>query len=131
MLVAVVAMTDGSQRLAGCTFESRATLRGPMRRSRSGAIDRRQLAAARSRSAWVIDTCASFSASAKVAEVTGGPDVGPVPNVGGAPGVADGAGDGDFSAGCCPLQAAETARTPSGAVIRNCLRVFIGDLRRQ
>jgi hypothetical protein len=125
----MVAMTDGFQLLAGWTWASSATLRGPTRRSRSGAIERRQLAAARLRSASVIDTCASFSASANVAEFTGGPDVGPVPKVGGAPGVVvAGGGDGDLSGDCCPLQAAETPSKPAGAAIKNCLRVFISDL---
>ena len=73
-------------------FGSIATLRGPVRRSRSGAIDARQLAAAIWRSAGVIVTCASFSASANVVGVTGGPDTGPVPNVGGAPAVVEDAG---------------------------------------
>ena len=42
------------------------------------------------RSAPLIVTRASFSASAKVDEDTAGPDTGPVPKVGGAPGVAGG-----------------------------------------
>ena len=40
------------------------------------------------RSAGVIVTCISFSASANVAGVTAGPEPARVPNVGGAPGVA-------------------------------------------
>ena len=79
---------------------SRARGRAPARpssdrscRSRSGAIDRRQLAAAISRSPAVIVTCASFSASANVEAATGGPDAGDVPKVGGAPGVAGGSRD--------------------------------------
>ena len=52
-----------------------------------------QVEAAMSRSAGVIVTCASFSASANVADDTGGPDTGPVPNVGGAPAVVDGVVD--------------------------------------
>jgi len=62
-------------------------VRGPTRRSSSGAIERCHVDAAISRSAAFIVTCASFSASANVAADTGGPDTGPVPNVGGAPGV--------------------------------------------
>ena len=71
-----------------------ATLRGPVRRSRYGAIDCRHESAACWRSAGVIVTCISFSASAKVAGVNAGPEPAPVPNVGGAPGVAGGAGAG-------------------------------------
>ena len=68
-----------------------------MRRSSSGASERCQLDAAISRSAGRIVTCTSFSASANVAADTGGPVTGPVPNVGGAPGVA--AGDAGGGAG--------------------------------
>ena len=73
---ALAPASNGFQRVAGATSGSSATLRGPTRRSSSGAIDRRQLAAAISRSAAVIVTCASFSASAKVDADTGGPDAG-------------------------------------------------------
>src|SRR4029079_16088873 len=48
---------------------------------------------------------------------------GPVPNAGGAPGVAGGAATGALCGS--PRQAAVAASTPSGAVIRNCLRVFM------
>ena len=131
-MVYMVVRTVGFQLVAGRTWASSATLRGPTRRSRSGAIERRQLVAARLRSASVIDTCASFSASANVAEVTGGPDVGPVPKVGGAPGVvAGGAEAGVWPIDGCPLHAAETPSKPTGAAIKNCLRLFIGDFRRQ
>jgi hypothetical protein len=62
--------------------------RGPVRRSRYPAIDVRQLSVACFRSAAVIVTCVSFSASAKVAAVMSGPAAGSVPNADGAPGVA-------------------------------------------
>jgi hypothetical protein len=68
-------------------------------------------------------TCASFSASANVDADTGGPVTGPVPKVGGAPGAADevaGAADGGSL-----RHATAAARAPSGAAIRNCLRVFM------
>jgi hypothetical protein len=97
-------------------------LRGPVRRSSNGAIDRCQLAAAISRWAALIVTCASFSASAKVAGATAGPETGPVPKVGGAPGVAGAEPPvlrGSLS------HATEAASAPSGAVIRNRRRVFI------
>src|SRR5688500_1508521 len=76
--------STGFQRVAGASSGSKAIFRGPTRRSRSGAIDRRQLIAAISRSAVLIVTCTSFSASAKVDGDTAGPDTGAVPNVGGA-----------------------------------------------
>jgi hypothetical protein len=74
-------------------------------------------------------TCTSFSASANVPAETGGPLIGPVPNVGGAPGVDAGAagpigdaeGDGDDG----PPQAAAAATAPSGAARRNSRRVFM------
>src|SRR3954466_7280246 len=73
----------GFHRVAGATVASIESLRGPVRRSSSGAIDRGQVAAAVWRSDSVSVTRASFSASAKVAAETGGPDTGPVPKVGG------------------------------------------------
>jgi hypothetical protein len=85
-------------------------------------MDWRQLAAAISRSATVIVTCASFSASANVDGETGGPDIGPVPKVGGAPGVVGGAGGVPT---CGSARRAIAASAPIGAVIRNCLRVFM------
>src|SRR6185436_11423574 len=84
----------GFHRVAGAVLGSIATFLGPARRSRNGAIERRQLAAACSRSAGLIVTCASFSASSKVDAETGGPETGPVPKVGGAPATPDGGGDG-------------------------------------
>src|SRR5579862_1889255 len=68
----------GFQRVAGAFAGSSATLRGPVRRSRYGAMDDRQLAAAISRFALVIVTWASFSASAKVVVETAGPTPGAV-----------------------------------------------------
>src|SRR5439155_5328197 len=114
---------DGLQRVAGATFASRETLRGPTRRSTSGAIVRCQLAAAIWRSLALIDTCARRSASANVAVETGGPVTGPVPNVGGAPGVAGAAGGGAFRSP--PRHATTAPSAPIGAVSRNCLRVFM------
>ena len=76
----------GFQIVAGATDASIATLRGPTRRSRSGAIDVRQLFDAISRSAGVIVTSTSFSASAKVFGETSGPTPRAVLNAGGAPG---------------------------------------------
>src|SRR5215211_5544438 len=70
---------------AGATFGSIVTFLGPTRRSSNGARERRQLPAACSRSAELMLTCMSLSASANVDAETGGPDTGPVPNVGGAP----------------------------------------------
>src|SRR5881296_2603618 len=76
----------GCHREYGASVDSMATLRGPVRRSESGAIDFRQLPAACSRSLAVICRFTSFSASAKVAADTAGPNSGAVPKAGGAPG---------------------------------------------
>src|SRR5262245_30250816 len=122
----------GFHRVAGATSASSATLRGPTRRSSCGAIDRGQVAAAISRSAALIVTCISFSASAKVAGDTGGPAAGALANVGGAPGVVGGVPGGGVGGVatvvlCGSLrQAIAAPSAPIGAVIRNCLRVFIG-----
>jgi len=94
-----------------------------VRRSRSGAIDRRQLSAAISRSPALISTCASFSASANVDGATAGPETGAVANVGGAPGVVGGA-DAEGGLWASRPHATAAPSTESGAVIRNCLRVF-------
>ncbi len=77
---------------AGTSPAVSTALRGPIRRSTSGAIDVRQLPAAISRSADRIDTCISFSASANVEAVTSGPVPAEVLNAAGAPGVAGGSG---------------------------------------
>src|SRR6185369_17433882 len=58
-----------------------------------------------------------------VEAATGGPATGDVPKVGGAPGVAGGFGT--PAAGGWSRQATAAPRTPSGAVMRNCLRVFM------
>src|SRR4051812_10438635 len=63
----------GVQRVAGDTSGSGAIFRGPVRRSAMPAIVFDQVAAAIDRSAAVIWTCASFSASAKVVGETAGP----------------------------------------------------------
>jgi hypothetical protein len=111
----------GFHRVAGARSDSNFTFLGPVRRSSIEAIDLRQLAAAIFRSASVIVTCASFSASAKVAGETSGPTSGAVPNVGGAPG---GGVVVDFDSDFWPWQAATVPRSPSGARIRNWRRVF-------
>src|SRR6185436_18172774 len=116
------AVNTGFQRVAGASSGSSAIFFGPVLRSRSGAIERRQLAAAISRSPAVIVTCASFSASANVEADTAGPEAGDVPKVGGAPGV--GGGVGTTVAGWS-RQATAAPTTLNGAVIRNCLRVFM------
>jgi hypothetical protein len=88
---------------------------------------RRQAATIVARSASVYDTCTSRSASTKVAAVTSGPVGAAVPNATGAPGVscvAAGAG----VAGGWRHPVAEIK--PSGAVIRNCRRVFTGAIMR-
>ena len=121
------AASTGFQRVAGAICESSGTFRGPVRRSSCGAIDRRQLAAAISRSAALIVTCASFSASAKVEDDTAGPAPGAVPNAGGAPGVV-GSVDTSGVACCLPRQATDAPRMPRGAVIRNCRRVFMAGI---
>src|SRR5262249_28334173 len=113
----------GFQSVAGASVGAIETLRGPVRRSRYGAIDCRQESAACCRSAGVIVTCTSFSASANVAGVTTGPAAVPAPNVGGAPGVGDVAG-GDEGCGWLRHAAAPT-RNPSGAATRNWRRVFM------
>jgi hypothetical protein len=118
----------GFQRVAGATSAASATFRGPTRRSSWGAIDRGHVAAAISRSAAVIVTCISFSASANVAGDTGGPATGAVAKVGGAPGVvggAAGADDGGVVTVVCGVSLRQAIAAPSAAVIRNCLRVFI------
>src|SRR3954454_6839053 len=113
----------GFHRVAGATVASIESLRGPVRRSSSGAIDRGQVAAAVWRSDSVSVTRASFSASANVAADTDGPDTGPVPKVGGAPAVV-GAEPGAALCGS-ERQPAATAIAPIGAVIRNFRLVFI------
>src|SRR4249919_157246 len=123
----------GFQSAAGASVAAMATFRGPVRLSRYGAIDLRQAPAACCRSAGVMVTCMSFSASANVAGVTAGPEPAPVPNVGGAPAVPDAGVDCDAGAGVpCPepvegslLHAAAVTRKPSGAWIRNWRRVFM------
>src|SRR3954469_20354070 len=71
--------TSGVHRGAGASVGSSSTLRGPVRRSSSAAIDVRQLCAAIARCAGVIVTCTSFSASANVAGVTPSPPSAPPP----------------------------------------------------
>ena len=108
--------------VAGASSGSSAILRGPSRRSRSGAIDCRQLATACSRCAALIVTRASFSASANVDAETAGPAVGDVPKVGGAPGVDGGV---DVDCGASPLRHARPRpSSPIGARTRNWRRVF-------
>jgi hypothetical protein len=94
-----------------------------------GAIALRQLPTAVARSASVIVTWASFSASANVVAETSGPTAGAVLNATGAPGV-DGV-EGSVAAPVClafvsdsPRHAAAAATRPNGARMRNCRRVF-------
>src|SRR5262245_15793359 len=84
----------GFQSVAGTSVSASATFLGPVRRSRYWASDVRHESAACCRSAGVIVTCVSFSASAKVAGVTIGPAPGPVPKVGGEAAVSGGVGEG-------------------------------------
>src|SRR5215471_2183239 len=114
----------GFQSVAGTSVSARVTLRGPVRRSRYVASDCRHESAASCRSAGVRVTCISFSASAKVPGETGGPAPAPVPQVGGAPAV-DGV-DCELLDGDSSRQAVAAMRKPSGALMRNCRRVFIG-----
>ena len=109
----------GFQTVAGASVSASATLRGPVRRSRYCASDCRHESAACCRSAAVIVTCISFSASANVAAVTAGPEPAPVPNVGGAPGVPAAGVDCEAGVGVSLLHAAAVTRKPSGARIRN------------
>src|SRR6266545_5096573 len=115
--------STGFQSMPGESVGAMVTFRGPVRRSRYGASDWRHESAACCRSAGVIVTCISFSASANVSRVTTGPDPAPVPNVGGAPGVTGV----DWELSDCDLlrQAAATTSAASGALIRNWRRVFI------
>src|SRR5262245_59114091 len=109
----------GFHSVAGASVSTSATRIGPVRRSRYCASDVRQVSAACCRSASVIVTCISFSASANVAGVTAGPEPAPVPNVGGAPGVVGGdAVDNGGEAGAVSLlHALAATRNPSGARI--------------
>src|SRR5262245_47433576 len=107
----------GFQIVAGTSAAVIATLRGPVRRSTYCAIDVRHVSAACWRSAVVMVTCISFSAFANVAGVTSGPEPGPVPKVGGAPGVGDAVCD--AGAGASPRHAAADTRNESGARMRN------------
>src|SRR5437870_4974926 len=112
----------GFQRVAGASAGAIVNFRGPVRRSRYCASDVRHVSAACCRSASVIVTCISFSASANVAGETAGPEPAPVPNVGGAPGVSGGDCEPDD-----PVLLRQEAATSTaiGAVIRNWRRVFI------
>src|SRR5262245_40758072 len=113
----------GVQSVAGASVYAIATFRGPVRRSRYCASDWRHEVAACSRSACVIVTCISLSASANVADVTSGPEPAPVPNVGGAPAVV---GVDEELVGVAELRHALAATSaPRGALIRNWRRVFI------
>src|SRR5215813_9720801 len=113
----------GFQSVAGASVSAIATLRGPVRRSRYCASDWRHEPAACCRSAGVIVTCISLSASANVCAVTSGPEPAPVPKVGGAPAVV---GVDEVSVGVAELRHALAAtNAPRGALIRNWRRVFI------
>src|SRR6266508_1198066 len=112
----------GSHRVAGARVGSRATFLGPVRRSIVEASDLRQLPAACARSAGVISTRTSLSASANVATLTSGPTGGAVPNAGGVPatGVTCGAGGATWASAA--RLAAATPTAPAAARARNSLR---------
>src|SRR3954462_7691737 len=84
--------STGFQIVPGESVGAIATFLGPVRRSRYGAGACRHESAACCRSAGVIVTCISFSASANVAGVTAGPGPSPPPQGGGAPGGGRGGG---------------------------------------
>ena len=115
--------STGFHSIAGASVGAMSTFRGPVRRSRYGASDRGHASAASCRSSCVIATCINFSASAKVAGETAGPETGPVPNVGGAPAVAG--VDCDAAGGAPSRHATAVVRNPSGALIKNWRRVFM------
>lgn len=111
--VAVTPGMIGFHSVAGASMSVIATLRGPVRRSRYGANSARHESAACCRSASVIVTCISFSASANVAVLTGGPAPAPVPHVGGAPAVVG--VDCELDVGDSLRQAVAATSKPSGA----------------
>src|SRR5690348_3391657 len=84
-----------------------------------------QLLAATARSASFIGNCTSFSASAKVAVETAGPNAGPSPKADGIP-----AGTSPGCCACTRLAAAE-ARRNSEVSVRNCRRDLDMLLRRE
>src|SRR5215475_13240289 len=120
---AVTPGSAGFQSVAGASVSAIFTLRGPVRRSRYCARDWRHEPAACCRSAGVIVTCISLSASANVCDVTSGPEPAPVPNVGGAPAVVG--VDGALFGVAELRQAPAATRALRGALIRNWRRVFI------
>ena len=114
----------GNQVVAGASPSSNATLRGPVRRSSSAAMEVGQLATAISRCASVMLTCASFSASTKVAVLSFGPTGGAVSKAPGEPG--GGVPGAGFSAVCAnALPATMAPSRPSGAWVRKSRRVFM------
>ena len=106
----------GSQRVAGATVDSRASFRGPTRRSYTDASVRRQVAAAIVLSSSRSGNCTSFSASANVVTDTSGPNAGPAPNAVGAPG-----GSVDRFCACARNEAA-AASAPNELKVRNSRR---------
>src|ERR1700676_5011472 len=102
----------------GASSGSSETLRGPTRRSYSGAIPLRQLATASLRSASLNSTWTSFSASVNVSGDTSGPTGGAVAKAGGAPG---GNSAGFFSS---LQEVTAIPRRPRELLVRNCLRDF-------
>src|SRR5438552_3978669 len=113
----------GFLRVAGGSVGAIEIVLGPVRRSRYCASDCLHVSAACCRSAAVIVTCISFSASANVAGDTAGPAPAPVPNVGGAPGVAG--VDCDADVGSLLPQASAATSKPRGVQMRNWRRVFM------
>lgn len=114
----------GSHSVAGESSGANSTFRGPVRRSSVDASVRGHDSAIIARSASVLVTWASFSASANVADEMAGPLRADVPNATGAPGVDGAAGKSLPLGGCSPRQAAATETKPRGALRRNWRRVF-------
>src|SRR5262249_12077756 len=113
----------GFQSVAGESVLSSSSFRGPVRRSIVDAIERGQLSASCCRSAAVYSTRTSFSASATVAVVIGGPTGGAVPNAGGVPSTEAGVGVGWGAAAAVAAPFAAAAPTiPAAVRVRNSRR---------
>src|SRR5579859_2643183 len=114
----------GFHLVAGASPSSSASFFGPVRRSYTAASVFLQLEAASARSASVMGNCTSFSPSANVVVETSGPNAGPAPNAGGAPG-------GKFEGFCArSREAAAALSSPREVTVKNSLRdldiVFLG-----
>src|SRR5579864_92937 len=109
----------GSHLAAGASVDSSGNFRGPVRRSYTDASVLRQVEAAIARSESLSGNWTSFSASANVATETSGPNSGPAPNAGGAPG-------GNVDKFCARMrEAAAPPSTASDVRVKNSLRDFI------